>query len=445
MRLYDAKLEMLVVKSICESDKRYQNKLLAQVTKEHFHHDPTREAIERIFSIVRRDGEIPTYAEVCSDPVLSETNRKLLRKSEAVPIADEKLSRKALKVLHKYYQARNMYFLSENINKSLQEDKVDVDKLLETTADSLAKVRTRADHQTQIFHIGKGNNSAGIVKRILNGDKPNLVPTGFKAFDEKNGGIAYGSLFVLGGSTGGGKTSLALQIAQNMAKLGRESVAYVPLEMNEDETMERLTANISKTPLSKIKQKKCTDEEKKKIVKSYKAFMDDLKEDDLRLTIFAPYEDITYDEALLMLKPYGFKVIIIDYISLLKNVGGDDAWQKLGDVARACKVWAKNNNTIVILLAQVNAEGEVRYSGAIKEHANNAWFWVATKETRDNKVMDIRQLKARNQLLFNFQLGYDDDLYTVFDLDNPNVTDVRPDEDEEADSEYLGDVGDDDG
>lgn len=442
MKLFDAKLEHFLIKSICESDKRYQNKLLSMVSKDHFYHDPTKEAIDRILSLVRGSGDIPTYAEICSDPVISESNRKMLRKYEGEPLADEKKLRKAIKVLHQYYQGRKLYFLSEDINKTLQSEKVDIDKLLEKVSYDVGNARVRGDQSNQIFHFGKGNNSAEIVKRLLYGDRPKLVPTGFKAFDEKNGGISYGSLFVLGGSTGGGKTSLALQIAQNMAVIGRENVAYVPLEMNEDETTERLLANISKTPLSKIKRMKLNDGEKKNIIKSYKDFKDNLKEDDSRLTIFAPYEDMTVEEILLTLKAYAFRVLIIDYISLLKGVGGDDSWQKLGEVARHCKVWAKNNNTVVILLAQINAEGEVRYSGAIKEHANNAWFWVATKETRENKVMDIRQIKARNQLLFNFQLGYDDDLYTVFDLDNPNVSDVRPDEDD-AEDEYLGDVSED--
>lgn len=437
MRLYDGKLELAIIKSICESDKKFQNKLLSQVTKDHFYHDPAKEAISRILTIIKSSDETPSYTELCSDPVISESNRKLLRKNDSELINDEKRTAKAIKVLHKYYQARNLYQLSETINKALQEEKVDIEKLLEKSALDLGNARIRKDQSSQIFHFGKGNNSSDIIKRLLYGERPKLVPTGFKTFDERNGGISYGSLFVLGGSTGGGKTSLALQLGQNMAKIGRENVAYVPLEMNEDESTERMLANIAKIPLSRIKQMKLNDGEKKKAIKAYKSFVENLKEDGSRFSLFAPYEDMDIDEILLTLKPFGYRVIIIDYISLLKGVDGDDSWQKLGQVARRCKIWAKNNNAIVLLLAQVNAEGEVRYSGAIKEHANNAWFWVATKETRENKIMDIKQIKARNQLLFNFQLGYDDDLYTVFDIDTNNVTDTRPDDDE---SSYLEDV-----
>ena len=227
--------------------------------------------------------------------------------------------------------------------------------------------------------------------------KPRLVPTGFKTFDDRNGGIAYGSLFGIGGNAGGGKTSTALQLGQNMARIGRENVAYVSLEMDEDETFERILANVSAVPLQRIKQKKTSPSEDKKIIKAYKTYVHDLKSDSTRFTIFVPEEDVNIQEVLLTLKPYGYRVIIIDYLTLLKNTGSDGSeqqWEKLGDVGRTCKVWAKANDCIIGLLAQVSEEGILRYSQALKEHANNLWTFTANSESRENKIMKINRLKS---------------------------------------------------
>jgi hypothetical protein len=113
---------------------------------------------------------------------------------------------------------------------------------------------------------------------------------------------------------------------------------------------------------------------------------------------------MTIEDILASTYPYNSRVLIIDYISLLKGVDGDDAWQKLGAVARYCKVYAETHNKIIILLAQLSDEGMIRYSKAIFEHANYAWKFVATAATREQEIINIEQAKARNGRLFPFTL-----------------------------------------
>ena len=61
---------------------------------------------------------------------------------------------------------------------------------------------------------------------ILAGARVAGVPTGFKAVDDAFGGLNAGKLYFLGGAPGGGKTSLALNIALNAARAGYP-VVYV--------------------------------------------------------------------------------------------------------------------------------------------------------------------------------------------------------------------------
>jgi hypothetical protein len=55
-------------------------------------------------------------------------------------------------------------------------------------------------------------------------------------------------------------------------------------------------------------------------------------------------------------------------------------------------------------VAQLSKEGLVRYSGGIKENANNLWSWTAPSEISEISILDIEQQKARNQKKFPFQI-----------------------------------------
>lgn len=665
MKLHNSDLEMSVLYSICEADIKVRNKFLAYVTPDYFYNDYTNEAIKRVFSIIKKAEEPPTFEDLISDPVLSESTRKKLKKYEGSPITDKKYKRK-LKHLQEYYQVRELYFMSERLNKLMQGEKLDIDDMLESTANDLTRIRLKKNRKQEIHHIGKSNNSSSIVKRLLDKTPPKLVPTGFSAWDDVNGGIPYKALVGIGGPAGGGKcqtyfskipflnpvsielytvalengkilkfwpnqpvkllngktklakhlnttdeldlkgsmkiasiksevvttnelpigeiyetfcagnldewkdikgfnlftlegvlpasrmyktkgktvsitlsngevlsglpehqylthetdkyrfvrldklsigqkllfiddevveewrerkitpnlykhltieklkfneyeeevydfevpgphhyvssnvfshnTSLALQLAQNMSEIGLEDVAYVPLEMDEDETMERILSNKAGVKLSKIKQKKTSEKEDKRIARAYKNHAKKLKKNKTRLTIFAPEEDVSIDEVLLLLKPYGFRVIIVDYLTLLKGTDGDEMsekqWQKIGQIGRKCKIWAKANDAIVILVAQVDEEGRLRYSRALKEHANILWTWPVNKETRENKVMKISTEKARNLVMVDFDLGYDDELFQVFDVSKHNDKDSK--DDSTTTDEYLSNIDDED-
>jgi hypothetical protein len=198
-------------------------------------------------------------------------------------------------------------------------------------------------------------------------------------------------------------STLAAQLGYNWADMG-EDVTIVPLEMSKREMTARLMANASSIDVRKILFGKMSEDEKKKYWKSYKRFVNGKKEAGGTFRVFKPDSDMTIEEIFASIYPFGSRVVIIDYISLLKGVDGDDAWQKLGAVARYCKIYAEAHNIIVVLLCQVSDEGVIRYARSIAEHANYAWKFVATAATREHEIINIEQLKARNGRMFDFTL-----------------------------------------
>ena len=175
MKLFNHKLELRAIKSICDANRKYKNKLLAVLQEEHFYSPPALEARKRIGVLVRTTSDIPSYADLCTDPVISDETRKMLSKFEVEPISSTKKMASMIEHMHKYYQMRKLYFLSEKINEALLKDKVDIDALLEDASDDVNKARVKSDANQPIFHMGAGNNSTSVVKELLNDDKVEYI------------------------------------------------------------------------------------------------------------------------------------------------------------------------------------------------------------------------------------------------------------------------------
>src|SRR3990167_2578760 len=82
-----------------------------------------------------------------------------------------------------------------------------------------------------------------VIKNIEKlGGSPEL-PTGIHAVDSGTYGLHPTHLMVISGRPGEGKTSLCVQMAYNLAKIGKR-VAYFSLEMTKETLVERLFCNI---------------------------------------------------------------------------------------------------------------------------------------------------------------------------------------------------------
>ena len=392
--------------------------MLAAVGKDSFYYKPAAEAYKLVMTRLRDTGNPPDWSQVVSDPSIGEDARKILKSTGETPAISKAKVQSMATVLDNYRKLRGLVALAQTVMDNVEDKQVDLDALIESTSDSLVKVRSRGDTQAQLYHFGRANNSTDIVKQVLYGKKKPMVPTGFAAFDRRNGGILNGSLVLLAANTGGAKTTVGANLLRNITEFAAEDTVLVSLEMSAQQMTDRLLGILSGVDVSRISQQKLSAGERKLIKKSYQDYVNKLKGLGTRYTIYEPQEDVGIEEVLMTLKPMGYKVILIDYISLLKGADGDDQWRQLGNIARFAKVFAKNHNIIVVLLCQVTDEGMVRYSRTMVEHANNAFVWVAPQEECATMILEIKQLKARNQQRFNFQLLANNSNMQITDVDH---------------------------
>lgn len=393
--------ELSVLRGMVSKDKKIAGTLLSLVDESYFSFPETSEIYTAIKRHLADSGETPTYKLMLRDPEISREARDHFRDSQA-EITTVKEAEKHARNLNKYRRLRGMYNLAAGINHEFQGSKVDIDKLIDQSATALNIIRSKKSTHDSFLHFGKNNNSMSIVDSILDDDNSEaIIPTGIKAFDEASGGFARGALVTIGASSGGGKSLCANTMAKNMATMGYK-VLVVPLEMSKREMTCRLMANVTSTDLTKIMLQRLATGEKELVRKRMRKWMKKVKFKGGRYTIFKPSEDMTIEEIMAAVSAYSCDVVIVDYISLLKGVDGDDQWQALGAAARYAKINAENENRVNILLCQVSEDGKIRYARSISEHSSNSWIWVASKEATESGVMRIEQPKSRNSMSFPF-------------------------------------------
>lgn len=409
-------LEKQLIRSICHKDKSVGSYILASLNEDDFFNDHSRAFYKRIAKLSKHNGEIPDWDDLLDDVRINEDARKAFQKYDKRPLGDRKSAQKRIQRAHEFRKLRKVYQLAIHIDKEMKNSELDVEELLDYCTNELTSART-TDMGNVFTNIGKGNNADKLVKKLLKGEALDFIPTGIKTFDDVNRGIPRGGLWLLAATTGGGKSTVALNVALNQARMGYK-VGFVSLEMNKEEVMLRHLANKSKISMTKLIDpvNKLTEKERKLIWKAYKKDKKAISRISSVISYVTPDQDFSIEETLFMLKPYGFDMIYIDYISLLKGMRGEDQWRHLTAGTGFGKRYAAINGCGVAILAQLSAEGLVRYARGMVEDASNAWIWNYNEDAKQSHIIEVQQPKARSGKQFSFPLQENFDQMTVMDL-----------------------------
>lgn len=379
---------------------------MATLDESFFYYEPCKAAYNRILTISKKRGRIISYNDLLEDPSLDEEFRDVLRENKPRPAKTADDAKELIDGLDKYRKTRSMFFMAKEVLEKLKEPKVDVDVLLDDVTNAITKTRSKENVGDLVQSIGKDANALGLIDEALSTEDDILVKTGFKEFDTKNGGLPAEGVLLLAATTSGGKSAMRMNLLRNIYKLNSLSCLTVSLEMNAKKETRRLMSSLTGIPYWKFVKQVLTADERKQTRREWKRFHKFGVENDCRYAVLCPTRGLTITSLLMLVKPYGYNVIAIDYISLLDGLSDDNQWRVLSEITRECKIFSAENKCLVVLLAQLDSEDDrVRYSKGITENVDNAWVWNYSKpEQRELKVLPIKQLKARDQELFSFDL-----------------------------------------
>lgn len=418
-KLSSPRTELAVLRAACHRDPLVAGAVLTNVDDSYFYSEEAQDSFNIIRQLRNETGNAVSFRMLLENPGLTRSAGEFLRNSEAV-IQDRKQAKAAVGVLEEYRRRRHLAEIANNIGNALDKPKVNSKALLDLTTQGLTKARA-SKSQNAFTRFGMRDNGTELVRKILHEKRTDdVIPTGFKTYDEVNGGMFRGSLFGVAATTSGGKSVMVNQLAINMSTAGYP-VDILPLEMSELEMTVRMMANVCRIDPLKLLLQKTTREERAMVERKFLRWRKMLHAKGSWYNIYKPDEDISIEDALSALSTYNSPVKIIDYVGLLAGMDGDDQAKRLGAAARYAKIYAEATNSLVILVAQLDDAGRVRYSRAIAEHCNDLWTWIANAESREEGVINVVQSKARNHRMFNFSLKIDPNTMRITDLPNGGV------------------------
>ena len=180
------------------------------------------------------------------------------------------------------------------------------------------------------------------------------LQTGVPGLDRIIRGLAPGNMTILGGATSMGKTSLALEIAANVALRQSKGVAFVSLEMAEEELATRMASSIARVPYSDIRDAANMEEDafRKWIEASQKV-------GDAKLRIVPKYvRDVAAIHAAVRRADRemgGLSLVIVDYAQLVQGKG-NSRYEQMTNVSIGLKLMAGLIGVPVIALVQLGRD-----------------------------------------------------------------------------------------
>ena len=223
------------------------------------------------------------------------------------------------------------------------------------------------------------------------------VSTGLIDMDKKLGGLHRSDLLILAGRPSMGKTSLATNIAFNIARAykkgittsGEEGavdggvVGFFSLEMSAEQLASRILSEVAEIPSNQIRRGDFTESEFRRIVDAAKEleaaplFIDD--------TPALPISQLAA-RARRLKRTHGLDALFVDYLQLVRGTGrSENRVNEISEITMGLKAIAKELDIPVVALSQLSRQVEnredkrpqlsdLRESGSIEQDADVVMF-----------------------------------------------------------------------
>ena len=211
------------------------------------------------------------------------------------------------------------------------------------------------------------------------------IPTGFVDLDNLMSGLQPGNLIVVAARPGIGKSSLAMNIARNIA-VDKKPVAMFSLEMSRMEIGMRLLCAEARVPWDRIRNKRVGATDWQNVVHAAEVLHD------APLSIVdagnVNIVDIRAKARRMKSSNHGLSLIIVDYLQLMTSPNvrrPDNRQQEVAEISRNLKLLAKELRVPIMALSQLNRNPEaradkrpqlsdLRESGAIEQDSDVVMF-----------------------------------------------------------------------
>ena len=375
-----------------------------KIDPEHFY-DPVHSRIFDVVSNRIKDGKLASAVTVNTFLTEDEGLRELGGSSYLAQLMAGSVASSAIKDYSKLVYdlaiRRELIALGQEISSRAQSIKVDEqpEEQIILAEQNLYKIGDSGKSETGFKSFLKALNEAVQVANAAHHRDGNLagVSTGFIDLDKKMGGLHSSDLIILAGRPSKGKTSLATNMAYNIAKSfhKRENpdgssetidggiVGFYSLEMSAEQLAARILSETAEIPSEQIRRGDMTENEFRRFVDAAKSIESSpLYIDDTPALTIAQLAS----RARRLKRTHGLDALIIDYLQLVRAASSKESRvNEISEITQGLKAIAKELNIPVIALSQLSRQVEnrddkrpqladLRESGSIEQDADVVLF-----------------------------------------------------------------------
>ena len=308
---------------------------------------------------------------------------------------------------------------ADEINNMVYEGSGEADTMLEAA-------------ERKIYALRQGRNIGGLIpiSTVVQNVYENIsaaaasgqsipgLSTGLKDLDKFILGLNKGELILIAARPAMGKTSIALNIAMDVAKNSDKTVAVFSLEMSREQLVQPFPAGCG--PSQNMLTGQLSPDEWRRLASAAQLVSaTDMRIDDNSMLTVAEM-----NAQCRRLSNLG--LVVIDYLQLMQSAGGKSSYnenrqQAVSDISRMLKIMAKELNVPVICLSQLNRAAvgrsdkrpmlnDLRDSGAIEQDADVIMFLHREEyydpNTEDKNIAEVIVAKQRNGPVGTIELAW---------------------------------------
>lgn len=359
---------------------------------EYFAYEANRKAFEAIQAVHQRTGDLNEFTALSELERMGELERhggenhfmqifsahKIVASDTAKEMADD--YRRELIRFKAYRDALKIWDENENDIRSGRAD-------LQAISEAIGKTQ-----EDRVRSVPSAKDIAIELVCQLDGSQQRVCfPTGLIYLDRTlKGGMHEGELMTVASESGGGKSIFMVQAALANLVEGK-SVVFFSLEMDRIDIFSRLVSCHAKLPVRTAEEYKTTHtKELHSITPAILAVQ--------KMPITIIDDMVAMDEIIAESKRLSAlgkaDVVILDYLQIVEN-DGDNREQSVSEIARKFKNLATKIKAPVITGSQVNDDGLLRESRAIKQHSNQV-VYIKHKNEKSCIFVDKNRRGPRN-------------------------------------------------
>lgn len=235
------------------------------------------------------------------------------------------------------------------------------------------------------------------------------LSTGFTDLDRICSGLQNSDLIVIAARPSMGKTTLALNMAQQVAIRDKKATAFFSMEMSKEQLAQRLLCAESQVDAQNMRRGILSQDEWQKLTRAVGPLSDSplYIDDTASLSVME-----VRAKARRLKAEKGLEVVFVDYLQLMRGFSRfESRQQELSEISRALKALAKELNIPVVALSQLSRAVEKRperrpilsdlmESGGIEANADLVMFIYResyySRDTDKGNIAEINIAKQRN-------------------------------------------------